>query len=177
MEPFSIFAQLTTITFSMDSVTLDRIDLEILDHLQKNSRMTNADLSRELGMAPSGVLERVKKLEQKGVLIQYTARVNPEAVNQNLLAFIFIKVADGLGCDETDRLLAAIEAVQEVHHITGEDCYLVKIRVASSNELMQLMRTAFRDVPNIISTRTTIVLETVKENQHIVIQRETQDDK
>lgn len=161
---------------SVSDITLDRVDLEILDHLQKNSRMTNADLARELGMAPSGVLERVRKLDQKGVLIQYTARVNPEAVNQNLLAFIFIKVADGLGCDETDRLLTEIEAIQEVHHITGEDCYLVKIRMANSNELMQLMRTSFRNIPNIVSTRTTIVLETVKENQHIVIKKHAQND-
>lgn len=161
---------------SVSDITLDRVDLEILDHLQKNSRMTNADLARELGMAPSGVLERVRKLDQKGVLIQYTARVNPKAVNQNLLAFIFIKVADGLGCDETDRLLTEIEAIQEVHHITGEDCYLVKIRMANSNELMQLMRTSFRNIPNIVSTRTTIVLETVKENQHIVIKKHAQND-
>lgn len=153
----------------LSEVTLDKVDLQILNLLQDNCKITNADLARELGMAPSGILERVKKLEQKGVLTQYMARVNPAAVNQNLLAFIFIKVADGLGCDATDKSLAAIEAIQEVHHITGEDCYLVKIRVASSNELMELMRSSFRDIPNIISTRTTIVLETVKENQHIVI--------
>jgi len=152
-----------------NEITLDRIDLQILDYLQTNCKITNADLARELGMAPSGILERVRKLEQKGVLVQYTARVKPEAVNQNLLAFIFIKVADGLGCDDTDKLLSTIEAVQEVHHITGDDCYLVKVRVASSNALMQLMRDSFKNIPNIVSTRTTIVLETVKENQHIVI--------
>ncbi len=161
---------------TMHDIQLDRIDLEILDYLQKNSRMTNADLARELGMAPSGILERVRKLEQKGALVQYTARVNPEAVNQNLLAFIFIKVADGLGCDEADKLLSEIEAIQEVHHITGEDCYLVKIRVSSSGELMQFMKTSLRNIPNIVSTRTTIVLETVKENQHIVIKRDTEND-
>ncbi|MEH6308008.1 Lrp/AsnC family transcriptional regulator [Olivibacter sp. CPCC 100613] len=157
----------------MQDIQLDRIDLEILDYLQKNSRMTNADLARELGMAPSGILERVRKLEQKGALIQYTARINPEAVNQSLLAFIFISVSDGLGCDETDKLLSEIEAIQEIHHITGEDCYLVKIRVASSGELMHFMKTSLRDIPNIISTRTTIVLETVKENQHLVIKKNT----
>lgn len=157
-----------------NEITLDRIDLQILDYLQANCKITNADLARELGMAPSGILERVRKLEQKGVLVQYTARVNPEAVNQNLLAFIFIKVADGLGCDDTDKLLSTIEAVQEIHHITGDDCYLVKVRVASSNALMQLMRDSFKHIPNIVSTRTTIVLETVKENQHIVIPKATQ---
>ncbi|QNL50500.1 Lrp/AsnC family transcriptional regulator [Olivibacter sp. SDN3] len=157
----------------LTEISLDKIDLQILSLLQDNCKITNADLARELGMAPSGILERVRKLEQKGILTQYTARVNPAAVNQNLLAFIFIKVADGLGCGETDKSLAAIEAIQEVHHITGEDCYLVKIRVSSSNELMELMRSSFRDIPNIISTRTTIVLETVKENQHIVIPKST----
>ena len=69
---------------------LDKTDLHILRLMQENARISNADMARELGMAPSGVLERVKKLEQKQVLLQYTARINPLAVGQKLLAFIFM---------------------------------------------------------------------------------------
>ena len=148
---------------------LDKTDLSILRLMQDNARISNVDLARELNMAPSGVLERVKKLEQKKVILQYTARLNPSPLQQKLLAFIFMKAADGLGSSVTGKELAKIPEVQEVHHIAGEDCYLVKVRTADSASLMELMRNSFSKLPNILSTRTTIVLETVKEEQQLII--------
>lgn len=152
-----------------DEVILDKVDLEILSRMQVNARISNADLARQLEMAPSGVLERVKKLENKGVILQYTTRIRPEAVQQNLLAFIFMKASDGMGSNATAVELAKIPEVQEVHHIAGDDCYLVKVRTTDSSTLMSLMRNSFSKIPNILSTRTTIVLETVKEEQQLVI--------
>ncbi|MCF0062305.1 Lrp/AsnC family transcriptional regulator [Dyadobacter chenwenxiniae] len=150
-------------------IILDKTDLGILRLMQGNARITNADIARELEMAPSAVLERVKKLEQKQVILQYTARINPVAVNQKLLAFISMKSSEGMGSNNTAKELAKIPEVQEVHHIAGEDCYLVKVRTADSASLMNLMRNTFSHIPNILSTRTTIVLETVKEEQQLVI--------
>ena len=150
---------------------LDQIDLSILGFMQDNARISNADIARELNMAPSAVLERVKKLEHKNIILQYTARLNPIFLNQNLLAFVFIKAADGLGCSNTANELAKIAQVQEVHHVAGEDCYLVKIRTSDSASLMDLMRNSFSKIPNILATRTTIVLETVKEQQQLVISK------
>ena len=151
------------------SISLDATDLLILERMQANARISNIDLARELKMAPSAVLERVKKLEQKKVITQFTTGINPAALDQKLLAFIFIKAADGLGQDRAGKALAKIPQVQEVHHIAGEDCYLVKVRTSDSDSLMQLMRHQFSKIPNIISTRTTIVLETVKEEQKLVV--------
>ena len=150
-------------------IALDKTDLSILRLMQDNARITNVDLARELNMAPSAVLERVKKLEQKKVILQYTTRLNPSPLQQKLLAFIFMKAADGLGSSATGKELAKIPEVQEVHHIAGEDCYLVKVRTADSASLMELMRNNFSKLPNILSTRTTIVLETVKEEQQLII--------
>jgi Lrp/AsnC family leucine-responsive transcriptional regulator len=150
-------------------IILDKTDLHILRLMQENARISNADLARELGMAPSGVLERVKKLEQKGVIRQYTARINPDALQQKMLAFVFMKAADGPGCNDTAQELAKVPEVQEVHHIAGDDCYLVKVRTYDSASLMYLMRNSFAKIPNLLSTRTTIVLETVKEQQQLVI--------
>ncbi|MCF0041698.1 Lrp/AsnC family transcriptional regulator [Dyadobacter fanqingshengii] len=150
-------------------IILDKTDLGILRLMQGNARITNADIARELEMAPSAVLERVKKLEQKQVILQYTARINPVAINQKLLAFISMKSSEGMGSNNTAKELAKIPEVQEVHHIAGEDCYLVKVRTADSASLMHLMRNTFSKIPNILSTRTTIVLETVKEEQQLVI--------
>jgi Lrp/AsnC family transcriptional regulator, leucine-responsive regulatory protein len=150
-------------------LVLDKVDLNILRLMQQNARISNADMARELGMAPSGVLERVKKLEQKGVIQQYTTRINPAALQQKMLAFIFMKASDGPGCTDTAEALAKIPEVQEVHHIAGDDCYLVKVRTYDSSTLVQLMRSSFSQIPNLLSTRTTIVLETVKEQQQLVI--------
>ena len=154
---------------SQKEYNLDQIDRGILGLMQENARISNADIARELTMAPSAVLERVKKLEQKNIILQYTTRLNPKALHQNLLAYIFIKAADGLGCSSTALELAKVPEVQEVHHIAGEDCYLVKSRTNDSASLMDLMRNSLGKIPNILSTRTTIVLETVKEQQQLVI--------
>jgi Lrp/AsnC family leucine-responsive transcriptional regulator len=148
---------------------LDKTDLYILKEMQANARISNADLARELDMAPSAVLERVKKLEQNKVITRYGTVINPEALDQKLLAFIFIKATDGLGQSQAGNALSKIPEVQEVHHIAGEDCYLVKVRTADSASLMALMRNRFSKIPNILSTKTTIVLETVKEEQNLVI--------
>src|ERR1700709_798971 len=104
---------------------LDKTDLHILQRMQANARISNVELARELDMAPSAVLERVKKLEQKKVILQYTTRLNPAPLQQKLLAFVFMKAAEGLGCSTTGKELAKIPEVQEVHNIAGEDCYLV----------------------------------------------------
>ena len=152
-----------------NEILLDKIDFNILNLMQHNARISNADVARELNMAPSAVLERVKKLEQKKVILQYTTRLNSTVLNQKLLAFVFMKSAEGLGCSNTGKELAKIPEVQEVHHIAGEDCYLIKIRTADSASLMELMRNRFSKIQNILSTRTTIVLETIKEQQQLII--------
>ncbi len=150
-------------------ITLDEIDWKILSLLQPNARITNVEMARQLEMAPSAVLERVKKLEQKMVIKGYSTRIDPMAVNQRLLAFIFIKASDGMGSSATGEAIAGIEEVQEVHHVAGEDCFLIKVRTADSASLMEIMRTKLSKIKSIVSTRTTIVLETVKEENNIVI--------
>ena len=152
------------------NVVLDNIDTQILQLMQTNARISNADLSRELNMAPSAVLERVKKLEQKKIITGYFTQIDPAAVQQKLLAFIFIKSSEGFTCSsKTAQSLSKIPEVQEVHHIAGEDCFLVKVRTEDSASLMNLMRNSLQKIPNISSTKTTIVLETVKEQQQLVI--------
>lgn len=151
-------------------VELDAIDLHILELMQSNARISNVDLAKQLNMAPSAVLERVKKLEQKKVILRYNTAVNPLAVNQRLLAFVFIRTKEGADSDaKIAASLAKIPEVQEVHIIAGEDCFFVKIRTEDTRSLITLMRKSLKRIPNVISTKTTIVLETVKEQQQVVI--------
>src|SRR5690242_11429726 len=150
------------------SFSMDETDLKILSLLQPNSFLTNNELAKKIGMAPSAVLERVKKLEQKGIIEGYPTRIKPDALELKLLAFIFIKTSEGPGNASVARQLTKIPEVLELHHIAGEDCYLAKVRAKDPLSLIQVMREKFKH-PNILSTKTTIVLETLKETNQLPI--------
>jgi Lrp/AsnC family leucine-responsive transcriptional regulator len=154
------------------STSLDDIDLKILGQLQTDAAMSNADLAKKLGMAPSAILERVKKLEQKGVIEGYVTRIKPESLNLRLLAFVFVKSSEGPGNAAVAKQLSKLPEVLELHHIAGEDCYLLKIRAQDPQSLIHLMREKFIRIPNILSTKTTIVLETLKESNYLPIPKE-----
>jgi Lrp/AsnC family transcriptional regulator, leucine-responsive regulatory protein len=142
---------------------LDDIDVAILALLQADARISNAEIARRIGMAPSATLERVRKLEERGVVTGYAARIRPEAVGLGLLAFIFVRSEEGLNSSETERALARFPEVLEVHHVAGEDCFLLKVRVADTASLGTLLRDQIGAIGAVRSTRTTIVLQTVKE--------------
>ena len=150
---------------------IDKKDKEILDILQKQGRISNADLARTLGMAPSGVHERVRKLERQGVIEEYSARIAPKAVGLPLTTFIQVKTDDQVGCTDAGHALADLPAVLEVHHIAGEFNYLVKARVADTDSLTELLRD-FGRIPHVRDTRTTLVLGTIKESTVLQIREE-----
>jgi Lrp/AsnC family leucine-responsive transcriptional regulator len=151
------------------NLSIDNIDLKILAELQSDACLQNAALAKKLGMAPSAVLERVKKLEQKGIIKAYATRIMPDAVGLNLLAFIFIRSSEGPGNISVSKKLAKIPDVLELHHIAGEDCYLLKVRAKDPLSLIHFMREKIGKVSGIISTKTTIVLETLKEDNYLPI--------
>ncbi len=153
------------------SFSLDDVDLKILTLLQPNSYLSNVELAKKLGMAPSAVLERVKKLEQREIITGYPTRINPEALNLNLLAFIFIKSSEGPGNATVAKQLAKFPEILELHHIAGEDCYIAKVRAKDPLSLVQFMRERFSKVKGITNTKTTIVLQTVKEDNHLPISK------
>jgi Lrp/AsnC family leucine-responsive transcriptional regulator len=144
---------------------LDPTDLTILGLLQANARTTNADIARHLGMAPSAILDRIRKLEQRGVIQGYTARISPSAVGLGLTAFILVRTEERVGAGTIGQALARIPEVQEVHHVAGEDCYLAKVRVRDTEDLSRLLRERFGRLKGVRNTRSTIVLSTVKETQ------------
>ena len=154
------------------SFSLDDVDLKILTLLQPNSYLSNVELAKKVGMAPSAVLERVKKLEQRGIITGYPTRINPEALNLNLLAFIFIKSSEGPGNVTVAKQLAKFPEILELHHIAGEDCYIAKVRAKDPLSLVQFMRERFSKVKGITNTKTTIVLQTVKEDNHLPISKQ-----
>lgn len=146
---------------------MDTIDYKILALLQKNARISNAEIARQIGMVPSGVLERIKKLEQNGHIQEYSVRVRPESLDLGLLAFVFVRAHEPAGTIDTAEKLAQFPEILEVHHVAGEDCYLLKIRLKDNKALAVFMREKIGTISSINSTRTVIVLETLKETSRV----------
>ena len=142
---------------------MDDTDIKILNILQLDARTPNADIARKVRMAPSAVHERIRKLEENGTIQRYETRVDPKKAGLGLAAFIFVRSSDPVGEERTADELAKIPEVLEVCHVAGEDCYLVKVRVADPEHLAELMRKQLGKISSITGTRTTIVLETLKE--------------
>ncbi len=142
---------------------IDERDGQILKLLQADARTSHADLGRAVGLAPSAVLERLRKLERRGILHGTTTRLAAEALGLGLLAFVFVQADEqpGEGC--VGDQLAALPEAQEVHHIAGEDCYLVKVRCATTGALGRLLQERIAPLPGVRRTRTTIALGTLKE--------------
>ncbi len=143
---------------------IDEIDRKILSILQCDARASNAAIARQIGLAPSAVLERIRKLEKRRIIRGYEARIDPAAVDRALLAFIFVRTNERAGEITTGEALARLPEVQEVHHVAGEDCYLVKVRASSPSALGKLLRESFGGISTVGSTRSTVVLETIKEH-------------
>jgi|SRR5262245_4157718 len=146
---------------------IDDTDTIILDLLQENARISQADVARVVGLAPSAVLERIRKLEARGIVRGYTALLDPHALEQAMLAFIAVRSAEAPGDDSVARALAQCPEVLELHHVAGDDCYLMKVRARDAEHIGQLLRHRFGRIPGVVSTRTTIVLETVKETPRL----------
>jgi len=146
---------------------IDDIDAEILELLQENARIAQAEVARVVGLAPSAVLERIRKLEARGVIKGYAALVDPHAVDQSMLAFVAVRSDEALGDDSVALALAKCPEVLELHHVAGDDCYLLKVRARDAEHVGRLLRHRFGRIPGVRSTRTTIVLETVKETPRI----------
>jgi Lrp/AsnC family leucine-responsive transcriptional regulator len=151
--------------------TIDEVDAKILGILQENARTTQSDIAKSVGLAPSAVLERMRKLEAKGAVREYVANVDPHFTNRSLLAFVAVKTSE-FGPDQPSAYaLAEIPEVLEVHHVAGEDCYFLKVRARDAEHLGQLLRQRIASTPGVTSTRTTVVLGTVKETSRIPIVR------
>jgi Lrp/AsnC family leucine-responsive transcriptional regulator len=152
---------------------IDEKDARILELLQKDGRMTNVDIARAVELTPSATLERVRKLEERGFIKGYAAQLDPHMLELGLLAFIFMRVDDindVVGrADSTAEELAALPSVLELHHLAGEDCFLVKVRARDTDDLYRILKEEFGPFKSIRSTRTTIVLKTVKETQRLPV--------
>ena len=151
---------------------IDEMDRRILSLLQQDARLPNAEIARRVGMAPSATLERLRKLEERGVILGYECRVDPRKLGLGLTAFIFITAQERAGEHDTGDRLRQHPNVLELHHIAGEDCYIVKVRAVDTDDLGRMLKSDFSAMPGVRSTRTTVVLGTLKESSRFPIPEE-----
>lgn len=159
----------------MDETTerhaLDATAHRILELLQADGRMSTAEIGRRLGMAQSAIHERIRKLEDAGVIQGYAARIDPAALGLGLLAFVLVRTGGPAAARRAGQALSGLDAVQEVHHVAGEDCLLVKVRARSTDDLWDLFNGPVAAIEGIAGKRTTIVLRTDKESAELPLNR------
>jgi Lrp/AsnC family transcriptional regulator, leucine-responsive regulatory protein len=145
-------------------LNLDGKDRAILRLLQENARVTNAEIARTIQLAPSAVFQRIRKLEEGGVIQGYEVRVDPKALGYSLVAFVRVQTGEGARARDITAALAGLPLVQEVHRVVGEDCFFLKVRVRDPQSLAALLDEEIQLIPGVASTKTTIVLNTSKES-------------
>ena len=152
-------------TVDTSAPTLDDLGRRIVAELQADGRLSLAELGRRVSLSPPAVAERLRRLEEAGVITGYTARVDPGAVGYGLMAFVRLSPQQpgDLYERKVHSFLHERREVIEAHHITGEDCYLIKVRVKDARALGRLLRERIGGVPSVRSTRSTVVLETLRE--------------
>ncbi len=149
---------------------IDAVSLKILKILQKKARIPNVEVARQVGMAPSAVLERIRKLEKQGFIDGYEVRLNPKRFAKSLVAFVTVKLKKLDEQIKVGETLSGIPEFQEVHYVAGEDAFLVKIRAADPEALSRLIRDKIASIGAVQSTRTAIALSTYKETARIPIE-------
>jgi Lrp/AsnC family leucine-responsive transcriptional regulator len=149
---------------------IDALDKVILNILQQDGRTSNAEIARQVNLAPSAVLERIRKLEERGVIRGYTADINSKALDYGLTAIIAVRTSEcGEGVGEQ---LSSIPEVQEVHEVAGDDCFYIKVVSKDAESLGVFLREKIKGIANVTNTRTTVVLKTFKEGTIVPIEQE-----
>lgn len=169
LEVCIIFADIRNIAAlsakCIGKIPMDRIDIQILSILQKNSQISMALLSEQVGLSLSACHRRVKILENDGKISHYAARVNREAVGLNIQVFIEIKLKSNsrVDFDAFEEAIARIDDVLECHVISGEFDYLIRVAAPNSSGYESVLMDRLANIPAVLHTKTMLSLRTAKE--------------
>lgn len=144
---------------------LDRIDRMLLSALQAEGRLRLEDLARRVELAPSSVHDRLRRLQRDGVIRRWTVDVSPAALGLTVLALVGVQASRP--CSELVGLLEQIPEIEEFHSVAGQLGFILKLRAANTEHLLQLIE-RLKQIPGIESTETTIVLKTHFERGPVV---------
>ena len=142
---------------------LDAVDRRLVQELAADGRASYTDLAERVGLSVSAAHQRVRRLEQRGVIRGYGARVDADLVGLPLTAFVSVKPIDAAQPDDVPERLAGLEAIEACHSVAGDESYILKVRVVGPGALETLLQ-EIRAQAN-VSTRTTVVLSTPYEDR------------
>lgn len=152
-------------------IKLDGTDRKILELLQTNSNITNAQLAQEIGLSPAPTLERVKKLENAEVIKSYHAVIDPSAVGMGVSTFVTVSLK-GHNKDNIDRFIRAIKEIEEViecHHVTGQADFILRIVAPDIPAYQSLMLEKVSNIDVVDNMQSTIILSTFKDSRVIPV--------
>lgn len=150
-------------------VRFDAIDLAILTQLQSDSKITNAQLAQQVGISPPSTLERVKKLENEGIIKGYVALLDPASVDKSICAIVHVTLREH-GESQLTQFKEAVREFQEVQsawHTAGEEDFILRVFVTDMNEYEQFVVHRLSAVPNIGRVRTSFCLSAFKDTTHV----------
>ena len=151
---------------------MDSFDAKAIRLLMRNGRATWAEVGQLLGLSAPSAADRVRKLEQAGVIRGYAALIDPASVGRPLTAFISVSLASHQNRRAFLRAIEKLDQVAECHHITGDDDYLLKVRCRGTQDLDNLLAKELKENLGVARTRTTIVLSTAKESVRVPLSSE-----
>lgn len=140
---------------------IDSTDRKILKLLQEDARMSNAEIARRIGLVPSAVLNRIRRMEEDKVILSYEARLNPEALGLGMGCFIKIHSGETPGKTDIGRKIAEMPEVEEVHFMAADFYYLIKVRETSPSAHVEFIRKLGKI--GVTDCYTLLVLDTLKE--------------
>jgi Lrp/AsnC family leucine-responsive transcriptional regulator len=146
---------------------LSPIDYKLIDLLQKDARITQSEMASSVGLSQPAVAERLRKLEQEGVITGYVARVNGRQLGKDITAFIGVGIEHPRYNARFAKIIHDMPDVLECHHVTGSDSYLLKVVTENTETLDRMISESLRIIPGVTRTHTTIVMSSVKESTHI----------
>lgn len=150
---------------------LDQIDRKILHILQSSAKITNAQLSKEIGLSPAPTLERVKKLEMSGILKSYHAKVDTEKIGLGVSTFVLVSLK-GHNKENIDNFLQEINKIDEIiecHHITGSGDFMLRIIAKDIASYQRLMLEKVSNITVVDNMQSMVILSTFKDSKVIPI--------
>jgi len=146
---------------------MDPADRRIVDLLQRNARTTQSEVAKAVGLSQPAVAERIRKLEERGVITGYAARVDAAELGIDVTAFIGVGIEHPKFFDEFTQKVKRLDEVLECHRVAGEDSYLLKVKTRNTRSLDRLLVEGLRTIPGVTRTHTTIVLASIKEETYV----------
>lgn len=148
-------------------IELDPIDYQILDLLQRDARTTQMQIAQAVGLSQPAVADRIRKLEEKGAVQGWFARLDPRAMGNDIRAFVGVRISHPRYHAAFAERIKEIPEVLECHRIAGLDSYLLKVVTRNTQSLDDLLSNVLRRLAGVTRTQTTIVLSTVKEETRV----------